>query len=680
MDFATIATISGFIATAIEGTTSGADPLASATIESYASITELHKRIGNIEDMLLDIHEALKIHPGQLDESLAVRSALDSEIRVWASLQEQRSDRNGMLAQLRDGKSMDEVWMDYVQISNQNAKDLSVNTFNLIETGPFSMEVALVAVSAEAGILAEAGADPEVIVSRISDKLERMEEKLDLHVGPLVRDASERLETARQAIDAHLGGSEWMDGGEFLSPKYSIAYYGTGHLFSACYTILVTEGQIPGGTRRHELIGDDAPRYDITTNSETAGNPMCGRRSEFEAATTGNFTTRLREYGFKIIEKYAREQWVHVDEFREWRKQMSSLLSDYNLKADYLDILVGYESTIRHGVEILELNAPGIARGGVNAEMASLGTALDALHAEYTGKGVWQIIDAERRIDISRADAFRQNFSDVAAGINARVDAGLRRHAAVIAAYEKDQETLALAGHFKTLATLASALDTIQDISTPEQAEAPEPAAENDPTGGVAVEPETGGMQSVGATTNDETPATSSTARVVSAAVSPAIGPHDNAETRVKRLDAIISELRLLGRPRGDPMKTGITRQEKLIFEASALLDLWEMTEADKAYLDSSTDALEEAGAIAFAIGSGNLQGALLDIVVGTFKPTMIGDMSPLSIRQKSSYAKRLDPHVDAITRWRIPVTPSAQQVINDMILRNQAYPRMEAR
>lgn len=680
MAFATIAAISGFVAAAIESTSSGADPVASATIESYASITELHKRIGNIEDMLLDIHKTLGIQPGQLDQALAVRSALDSEIRVWASLQEQRSDRNGMLAQLRAGKSKDDVWMDYVLVSEQNAKELSVNTFNLIETGPFSMEIALVGISAEAGILAEAGAEPEVIVSRIADKLERVEEKLDLHVGPLVLDASERLEKARLAIDAYVAGNEWMTGGEFLSAKYSIVYYGTGHLFAACYSISASDGSVPNGTMRHELLDGDAPRYDISPNGEEAGNPMCGKRSEFDAASSGNFGNRLRDYGFKIIPKYAWEQWVHVNEFREWRRGLTLLLTDYNLKADYLDILIGYDSTIRYGVDTLNLHAQEIARGGVNAEMASLGAALDAVHAEYTGQGVWQILEAERRIETSRAEAFRQKFSDVAAGIDAGVDAGLRRHAAVIAAYEKDQETLAIAGYFKVLATLAGAIDTLQEISGPEQLDDPASSSKTKTGGAEVAEAAQETVELPDAAEASGVGVAPGVARDLAGEVDPIAGQPDNVETRAKRLDAIITELKLLGPPTGNPENTGITRQEKLIFEASALLDLWEMTEADKAYLANSSDALEDAAGIAMKLGAGDLRAALIDIVVGTFKPTMIADMSPWSITEKKRFAERLDPHVDAMVRWRIPRAPSAQEIINNMILNSQFYPKMEAR
>lgn len=680
MVFATIAAISGFVAAAIESTSSGADPVSSATIESYASITELHKRIGNIEDILLDIHKTLGIQPGQLDQALAVRSALDSEIRVWASLQEQRSDRNGMLAQLRAGKSKDEVWLDYVQISQQNAKNLSVNTFNLIETGPFSMEIALVGIAAEAGILAEAGTEPEVVVSRITDKLERIEEKLELHVAPLILDASERLENSRQEIDDYVGSDDWMMGGEFLSGKNSIAYTLTGLFFAACYDIVVMDGSVSGGTARYRLPGGNSRRYDASSlwdiHTKTDG-AMCGQ-SEIDISQRngrGSLKNLLDAYGISLTEN------LPLERFGDWRGGLERRLNDYNLKADYLDILIGYDATIRYGVDELERNARVIARSGANSEMASLGAALDAVHAEFTGKGVWQVIEAERRIDTSLAEAFRQNFSDVAAGIDARVDAGLSRHAAVITAYEKDKETLAIAGYFKALATIAGAVDTLQEISSPEQKDDPESSPDVGAEGGAIDEP---------AQTTVEPPGKAETAgsdtlvpgpvREVAGEMDPVTDQLDNAETRAKRIEAIITELKLLGPPTGKAENSGITRQEKLVFEATALLDLWEMTAADKAYLASSSDAIESMADISLKVGSGDLRGALIDIVIDTFKPTMIGDMGLLSIAQAKNYAKQLEPHVEAMVRWRIPVRPSAQEVINHMILSNQSYPKMEAK
>lgn len=680
MDIVTIAAISGFVAGAIDSATSGADPVASASIESYASIIDLHKKIGNIEDMLLDIHETLNIQPGQIDQALAVRSALDSEIQVWSSLQEHRSDRNGVLAQLRAGKTKDEIWMDYIRISAQNADDLSQKVFTLIESGPFSMEIALVGIAAEASILAEIEGDPDVIVGRVADKLERVEEKLDLHVGPLVHDASARLEEARMKIDAFIGGNDWMKGGEFLSGENSIAYTGTGLFLAACYDISVMEGPVSNGTVRYRLIGGGSRRYDVTglwsLESKQDGG-ICGR-PEIDISyknTNDPLAKQLETYGILLTDS------LPINRFGEWRANLEKLLISYNLKADYLDVIVGYEATIRYGINMLELNAKSIAMGGSSDEITSLGATLDALHAEYTGSDVWRIIEAERRIGSSRGEAFRQNFSDIAAGIDARVDAGLRRHATVIAAYERDQETLAIAGYFKALATLASAIDTLQDISVPKQEEGIGSSSETSVSRDEVQDITQRTIESTGAA---EIAGVVSVApgsdRGIAGAISPIVSQTDNAETRVKRFEAIITELNLLGPPTGKAENAGITRQEELIFEASALLGLWEMTEADRAYLDSSSDELESARDIAMKLGSGNLQGALLDIVAGTFKPTMIGDTSPASIFQARSSAKRLEPHVEATVRWRIPPAPSAQEVINDMILSSQSYPRMEAR
>lgn len=235
---------------------------------------------------------------------------------------------------------------------------------------------------------------------------------------------------------------------------------------------------------------------------------------------------------------------------------------------------------------------------------------------------------------------------------------------------QKDQETREIAGYFKTLSTIASALDTLQDIPDPSpEAQTSEQEGQKQVTTG----PDAGsGIQAVEAVK----PATFKEGDLE---VAEALRSMADPTYRIERVRRIITELELLGPPAGDPAKTGITRQEELVLEATGLIGLWKMTEADEAYLSAMADREAAVGEIGGKVATGDLRGAMIDILLEALTPTTLGDGTTASISVGKSLTREIQPHFDGVVNWRIPQPRGGQEETTRMILSNPAYPVMKA-
>lgn len=642
--FSTVKLAATIGSTLVGMSSGGSDPSRVAAFETYEAILAINHRIAGVENGLITIHDAVVDLSGQIGDALDVQTNQEAVERLEVSLSHQVTLYDAYLANVRDGSKPDEETLSaYHEELSRELNDFRRTLTDVINTAPFSLDVALSATAIEMHMhrrVNNSANNPKVWAqSRIAG----IRSMVSGELADRIAAAEARMLEDRVATGLLVAIEDWATSTEALVPAGSF-YTNWGHYGSfLCLTFLPEEIYRQDSIRLLNIAGTAPSSVIITQFPVREGARVCGSQV---IGSSSVFDLKIGDADLPFFSPSGNQLNNALNRIEPAYRDALLSLERANLSAARFAVLSQYRDDIVAAVDAFEISLLQMASVDSAALERAFAQELSDL-SRYSDRNLiaaFKGMEAQLR-EIEKV-RFANQMTEAALAADRRIGASIARYQAVVRSYEDNRRGREIASALKRIVMGAEIMNAVIEFSEVVPVEtAKEMVVE-------LAEPQ---PEASGTGPPHETAAQTATPLGLVRGPSTTSAP-PAFEARWQKARRLIDEISELGIPRGDPRVMPLQPQERLAEELGQVLLEWGPTEADKMYDDYMDSRDEAAGDVVTSLLTGDVGSAARLILVEALAPSMTGDSTLDSIKERNSLQREAAPLLATIRDWRTGV------------------------